>query len=82
MLLGTDGAGLRTGCIALAAAGVLQLILAALGRPGWGIVVVLPVAIWVAWVWRPSAVQIAVVMLVLGLESILPLQTGGGRYFD
>jgi hypothetical protein len=82
MLLGTDGARLRTGCIALASAGVLQLVLAALGQPGLGIVVVLPVAIWVAWLWRPSALQIAVVMILLGLESILPLQTGGGRYFD
>jgi hypothetical protein len=82
MLLGTDGARLRTGCIALAAAGVLQLVLAALGQPGLGIVVVLPVAIWIAWLWRPSALQIAVVMILLGLESLLPLQTGGGRYFD
>lgn len=49
MLLGTDGARLRTGCVTLAAAGALQLILAALRQPGWGIVVVLPVAIWVAW---------------------------------
>jgi hypothetical protein len=82
MLIGTDGARLRTGCVTLAAAGALQLILAALRQPGWGIVVVLPVAICVAWLWRPSAVQIAVVLLLLGLESILPLQTGGGRYFD
>jgi hypothetical protein len=82
MLLGTDSARLRTGCIALAAAGVLQLVLAAVGQPGLGIVVLLPVAIGVAWLWRPSAVQIAVVMILLGLESILPLQTGGGRYFD
>jgi hypothetical protein len=82
MLIGTDDARLRTGCVTLAAAGALQLILAALRQPGWGIVVVLPVAIWVAWLWRPSAVQIAVVLLLLGLESILPLQTGGGRYFD
>jgi hypothetical protein len=82
MLLGSDGARLRTGCITLAAAGVLQLILAGLGQPGLGIVVVLPAAIWVAWLWRPSALQAAVLMILLGLESILPLQTGGGRYFD
>ena len=49
MLIGTDDARLRTGCVTLAAAGALQLILAALRQPGWGIVVVLPVAIWVAW---------------------------------
>jgi len=82
MLLGSDGARLRTGCITLAAAGVLQLILAGLSQPGLGIVVVLPAAIWVAWLWRPSALQAAVLMILLGLESILPLQTGGGRYFD
>jgi hypothetical protein len=63
-------------------AGVIQLGLGALGAPGLGIWIVLPVALWVGWLWRPSVVQSAVVLFLLGLECVLPLQTGGGRYFD
>jgi hypothetical protein len=82
MRLSSQRARLCAGCAALAAAGITQLVLAAGGLPGLGIVVVLPVAIWVVWAWRPSAVQVAIVMFLIGLESVLPLQTGGGRYFD
>jgi hypothetical protein len=63
-------------------AGAAQLFLATVGQPGLGILVVAPVVVSVVWLWRPTPVEISIVLLLIGLESVLPLQTGGGRFFD
>jgi hypothetical protein len=66
----------------LVGAGAIQELFLLAGRPGLGIAAVLPALVAVAWLWRPGAAVLALVALTLGLELLLPLHTGGGRYQD
>ena len=66
----------------LVGAGTVQELCLLAGRPGLGIAAVLPALLAVVWLWRPRPAVLALVGLALGLELLLPLQTGGGRYQD
>jgi hypothetical protein len=66
----------------LVGAGAIQELSLLAGRPGLGVAVVLPALVTVAWLWRPGPAVVALVALSLGLELLLPLHTGGGRYQD
>lgn len=67
---------------ALAAAGAIQEICLLAGVPGLGLPFVVLALIGAVWLWFPSLEAIAVIAMYLGLELVLPLQTGAGRYMD
>jgi hypothetical protein len=66
----------------LVGAGTVQELCLLAGRPGLGVALVLPSLVAVAWLWRPGPTVLTLVSLTLGLELVLPLHTGGGRYQD
>jgi hypothetical protein len=66
----------------LVGAGTAQELLHLAGREGLGAVIVAPALAAVLWLWRPPAVAVGGILLVLGLEALLPLQTGGGMVVD
>jgi hypothetical protein len=66
----------------LLAAGTAQGLLHIVGRETLGAVIVVPSLLAVFWLWRPPLVAVAGILLVLGLEALLPLQTGGGMVVD
>ena len=71
---------LAMGSMVIAGA-VTELLLVA-GAPRLAAVVVLPALAAVLWLWRPRLEALAAMLLVVGLELLIPLQTGGGRYND
>jgi hypothetical protein len=66
----------------LVVAGTAQELLHLAGRENLGALIVVPALLAVFWLWRPPLVAIAAILLVLGLEALLPLQTGGGMVVD
>lgn len=68
--------------LAIVGAGAAQQVLVLAGAAGLGIVLVVPAMIAVVVLWRPAPEAIACILLALGVEAILELHTGGGRYSD
>ena len=62
--------------------GLLQQLLLLAGHPDLGIGVVIPLVVLVGWLWRPGWAVLGIIGISLGVELLLPLQTGGGRYQD
>jgi hypothetical protein len=74
--------GLVVAMAAMVVAGFLQQLLLLGGHPDLGIGVVVPLVVLVAWLWRPGWAVLGIIGVSLGVELLLPLQTGGGRYQD
>jgi hypothetical protein len=77
-----QSATLAVAVAVLVGAGAIQELSLLAGRPGLGIAAVGPALLAVAWLWRPGPAVLTLVGLALGLELLLPLHTGGGRYQD
>jgi hypothetical protein len=67
---------------ALVVAGFVQELLLLSGHPQLGPAITVTVVVLLAWLWRPSWAVLGIITLGLGIELLLPLQTGGGRYQD
>jgi hypothetical protein len=67
---------------ALVIGGLAQELLLLLGHPQFGPAITIPLVILVAWLWRPPPAILGIIGVALGIELLLPLQTGGGRYQD
>jgi hypothetical protein len=67
---------------ALVVGGLAEELVLLAGHAEFGIVVVAPLVIAVGYLWRPGWVSLGIIGLSLGVELLLPLQTGGGRYQD
>jgi hypothetical protein len=78
----THATGLVVAMAALVVGGFLQELFLLSGHPDLGISVVIPLVILVAWLWRPGWPVVGIIGISLGVELLLPLQTGGGRYQD
>ena len=66
----------------LVTAGAIQELELIAGHPELGIVAVLPALAACAVLWRPSGEALAALLVLVGLELLLPLHTGGGRFED
>jgi hypothetical protein len=67
---------------ALVFGGLAQELLLLTGHPRLGPAIAIPLLALVAWLWRPSWAVLGLIGVGLGIELLLPLQTGGGRYQD
>jgi hypothetical protein len=67
---------------ALVIGGFAQELLLLIGHPQFGVAITIPLVILVAWLWRPPWAVLGIIGVGLGIELLLPLQTGGGRYQD
>jgi hypothetical protein len=67
---------------ALVIGGLAQELLLLIGHPQLGPAITIPLVILVAWLWRPPWAVLGIIGVGLGIELLLPLQTGGGRYQD
>ncbi len=63
-------------------AGLAQELFLLAGEPGLGLLVSIAAAVVVAWLWQPPLAVLGIIGVGLGIELLLPLQTGGGRYQD
>jgi hypothetical protein len=66
----------------LVAGGLVQELCLLGGHPRLGLAGVGPIIVAVFWLWSPSREALIAIAIALGIELMLPLHTGAGRFFD
>jgi hypothetical protein len=79
---GHDLRRLLAALIALMLAGTITLCATLLGLPVVSVVIVVAAIVAAIVLAQPTAIMLAIVALSLGVEMVLPVQTGGGRIGD
>lgn len=66
----------------LLGAGAAQELLVRIGHPTLGILLVVPALAITVWLWRPGRLDASLILVYAGLEALLPIHNGAGRFAD